>query len=262
MTRRYPDADDLWQAIAQEQDTSTRRELLAQMARILLELEDGTWPQDTRLATDSTSSLLDYQTIGRLAATRIQQALPWLDPDYKGEPLEQELQQTRQELHTLAEQVNTLRQQQAELQDQQTQLEPQRQALQQQQQALRSQQQTLEQTRQDTLNLQQTITSLEDSLTRLQAMLTHQDDTAQQLHITRLLEEFNPVLQQALEHYRQLASIWRLHLDENDEVATALAQQVEETNRGDVQDLPRIAEGIANRLREYDSILSGLITRK
>jgi predicted RNase H-like nuclease (RuvC/YqgF family) len=262
MNRRYPDTDDLWQAIAQEDDPGARRELLAQMARVLLELEDSGWEDSSPPDSDSTASLLEYQAIGKLAATHIQQALPWLDPDYKGEPLEQELQQTRQELQTITAQIDGIRLQQAELHNQQTQLDPQRQTLQSQQHSLQSQQQTLEQTRQDILSVQQAISSMEEEIARLQTMLEQHDEASHQIHIFRLLEEFNPILQRVLGHYRQLASVWQLHLEENDETAKGLTLLVGNTGRGEVQNLPRIAENIANRLREYDSILSELITRQ
>jgi chromosome segregation ATPase len=256
MNRRYPDADDLWQAIALEEDPSTRRELLAQMARILLELEDSDWTDSSAPDSDSTASLLEYQAIGKLAATHIQQALPWLDPDYKGEPLEQELQQTRQELQTITAQMDSIRLQQAELHNQQTQLAPQRQTLQNQQHSLQSQQQTLEQTRQDILSVQQTIGSMEEDITRLRSMLEQQDKASHQIHISRLLEEFNPILQRALEHYRQLASVWQLHLNENNKVAMNLNSQ----SNYDLENLPPIAKNIANQLQEYDSMMTRLLT--
>ncbi len=255
--RRYPDADDLWRAIDAEKDAGARRELLAQMARVLLELEDTGWGQGD--GGDSTASLLDFQTIAHLARTRIEEALPAIDPAFRGGDLEQELARTAQEMQALTERAEALIARQQELERQRNKLTEEKQALEARQQALTNEKQALEEMGREKLALQETIGALEQDVERLKALLVERDDEAQLSEVAGLLDKAWPVLHQALRHYRRLAETLRIHQRENDAIGEALRLAAETLSGERLGELEKLPAEIGRLMDEYDGLLARLI---
>lgn len=250
MSRRYPSADDLWQRINKEDDPIIRRDLLIEMSRLLLEMDDVSWTQTED--SDSTSALLEYQIIAKQVSDRMQQALPWIDADFKGESLEQELQQVQEELLSCADKSAETLQQLKSLKGQKADLEA-------QQEELQFQQQELQTTSEVIQNLQQDISQLEQGISELRELLDKHSDIEQQKTITKVLADFNPVLISSLKHYQHLALAWQQHQKENDVVTEGLTMRAESSDIQAMKGVPELAQDISLKLEDYDQLLAKLL---
>ena len=116
MTRLYPQEDDHWQAIQQEKNSVKRRLHFVQMAKLLLERAKTTEQEQKNLDEDDLTDLqLEYKKIGRQTQDFLNTSLPFIDPEFKGQPFEIQIQALRDTLQASTQRLTTVHKQNAKL---------------------------------------------------------------------------------------------------------------------------------------------------
>lgn len=254
MSRRYPGADDLWKRIQQEEDSFTRHELLVEMSDVLLTLDDSASSQQIdNTGADSTGILLQYQEIANHVSARMQQALPWIDPDYKGKSLEQELKEVQEMLVSLvAASSKTLKQVQ-ELKNQKESLEKHKEKLTFKNEELRGVAGIIK-------NYKLEIKQLEQDISELNVLIEQNPEKKQQKDILQIMEAFNPVLKKSLMHYQNIVMAWQVHLDQNNSIASALNLNSNFRKTSELIKIPNLSRKISQLLKKYDQIISNMVS--
>ncbi|EIJ42208.1 hypothetical protein BegalDRAFT_1312 [Beggiatoa alba B18LD] len=239
----------LWVQIQQQTNCDKQSQQLLEMARLLLQQAQQTTPNPATLNSDDlTDLLLEYQSMGQMIHQFITLARPHLDPDYRGQPFEQELENLQGGLKQDDESLQSLKQQQQTLTQTQTHL----------QQTL-EQQQALEQ---EIIRLAENIEKLKQELNYLQqrpARLTALADSSVQLQqeAQQALIESLPKIVQLIKNNQ---TIYRQHFNANQHIINTiqLNESLEEMSQP-LQKIALLSQSTEKNLRTFDEQLQLII---
>lgn len=98
-----------WQLLQMEQDPLQQRLKLVEMAKLLLEKAPAANTEWTKCNSDDLTDLfLEYQAAGEYIRHFFQAALPYIDPEYKGQSFEKQLQTLHEQIINTVTQVSRI----------------------------------------------------------------------------------------------------------------------------------------------------------
>jgi DNA repair exonuclease SbcCD ATPase subunit len=257
MANNFFQENDLWQAIQAQADVKKQRRQLVEMARLLLKRANLSPNEIAQLDYDDlTDLLLEYQDIAEQTESFFQNALPHIDPEYQGQPFEQQLQTLQQTLSDTRANIVRLREQQQTLSEQQARLETEQITLDKEIQRLNQIKPQLEQLEQNILRLKEQLETLKQHEAQLK-QLAEDSEPFQQQVITAIIEAIPNMV--ALIKANQ--EIFRNHLTENARIAEAMQQIEEKTSEiaAHTDNIATLSKNIDASLQEFDAELQQLI---
>jgi len=248
MSNNFYQEDDLWQALQAQTDLKKQRHQLVEMAYLLLKRARINPDDIAQLDYDDiTDLLLEYQGTAEQTDNFFQQALPFIDPEYKGQPFEQQLQKLQQTLAETRADITRFREQNTRLSEQKIHLDKKVERL----TELKLQVETLEQ---NVSELKEQLKTLQQSDERLKQLA----DDAEPFHqeaITAVIESIPNVV--TLIKANQ--EIFQNHLAENARIGEAM-QEISTAEIADHTDkMATLSKNISASLQEFDQELKRVI---
>lgn len=248
MPNNFSQENDLWQALQAQTDLKKQRHQLVEMARLLLERARINPDDIAQLDYDDvTDLLLEYQGTAEQTANFFQQALPFIDPEYKDQPFEQQLQTLQQTLSDTCADITRFSEQNTHLSEQKTQLDQEIKRL----TELKPQVETLEP---NVLKLKEQLKTLQQSEQRLKQLA----DDAEPFHqeaITAVIESIPNIV--TLIKANQ--EIFQNHLAENARIGEAM-QEISTAEIADHTDkMATLSKNLSASLQEFDQELKNVI---
>ncbi|ALG69183.1 hypothetical protein [Beggiatoa leptomitoformis] len=249
MHNDFTQENALWAQLQTQTAPNKQRQQLLEMARLLLLHAQMDTATTTQLATDDLTDLfLEYQMIGETIAQFLQKSLPFLDPDYRGQAFEQELQALQEKLAQDKAQARTLQNQLQTLREEQTQLTQ----TVQQQQAIEQEVQTL------TTN----IAKLKQELSYLQqrpARLTALAESSIQLY-QEAQQAIIDAIPQIMNLVQANKELYKKHFKANQQIMDAMQlPNITEEISSPVQKIAQVTQAIEKNLQTFDQQLQSLI---
>lgn len=230
--------NELWQALRAETDSTKQNYQLVQMAKLLLECADLN-PVAELDVDDITDLLLEYQEAAELTNDFFNKALPHIDPEYKGQPFEQQLQTLQQTLATTIKEIGRISEQNKILLKQKRQLESEIKQL----NKVKSEMETLEQ---NIADLQLALKPLKQYQARLKELETESEPLHQEA-ITIVNESIRKILVLIEANKESLDN----HFVENVRVGKAIGNNIDK--------IIQLSKSIGASLQEFDGELRRLI---
>ncbi len=245
-----------WQALQSEQDPLQQRIKLVEMAKLLLEKALADNPDWARCDSDDLTDLfLEYQASGEHISQFFQAALPYLDPEYKGQPFEQQLQ-------TLHEQIANTIAQAARIVEQNQQWFAEQKHLQQEIEQLTTTQNAADELETNLRELRQQFETLQPQVARIKELGNESATLHEQ--ISTLLTQAIPEI---IEVLRKNYALYRTHLHENARIGTAVADfSTQLSDLGEVaqhgKEIGDIVQTVTPQLARLDELLARFIAEE
>ncbi|KHD09831.1 hypothetical protein PN36_06815 [Candidatus Thiomargarita nelsonii] len=241
MSNNFYQEDDLWQALQAQTDLKKQRYQLVEMAHLLLKRARINPDDIAQLDYDDiTDLLLEYQGTAEQTDNFFQQALPFIDPEYKGQAFEQQLQTLQQTLSDTRAEITRFSEQNTRLSEQKNQLDKEVECL----TELKPQVETLEQ---NISQLKEQVEALRQHEERLKQLA---DEPFHQEAITTVIESIPNIV--ALIKANQ--EIFQNHLAENARIGEAMQEIADHTDK-----MATLSKNMSASLQEFDRELQRVI---
>jgi len=257
MPHHFSQENDLWQAIQAQTDAKEQRRQLVEMARLLLERASMSSDEIAQLNYDDTTDLLlEYQGTAEQTERFFQNALPHIDPEYQGQPFEQQLQTLQQTLSDTCAKVTRIREQQKALSEEQARLKAEQTTLDKEVKQLSRIKPQVEQIEQNLSELKEQLETLRQHEAQLK-QLAEDSEPFQQEAITAIIKAIPNIV--ALIKANQ--EIFQNHFAKNARIGEAMQHIEDKTSEitTHTDTMARLSKEIDASLQEFDKELQQLI---
>ncbi|OQY55345.1 MAG: hypothetical protein DRR08_24130 [Candidatus Parabeggiatoa sp. nov. 2] len=257
MPNHFSQENDLWQAIQTQTDAKEQRRQLVEMARLLLERANISPDKLAQLDYDDiTDLLLEYQGTAEQTENFFQTALPHIDPEYQGQPFEQQIQTLQQTLSDTRADIARIREQQKTLSEKRATLEQNKATLNEEVNQLTQLKPQIETLEQNIAQLKVQLETLRQHEEQLK-QLAEDSEPFQQEAITAIIEAIPNIV--TLIKANQ--EIFQNHFAENARIGEAMQQIEDKTSEitTHTDKIATLSKNIKASLQEFETELQHLI---